>query len=686
MALLQVTTAADKVSSGDGKLSLREAVAQANATAGADTIVFAAGLEGKELVLSRGELRLSRDTTIDGDRDDDGSQVILNGGGDSRLFHVVGAATDVSLTDLRLEHGLATDENGGGILANCRSVTVTDCHFDHCSLDGSGEKYYAGGAIFSTGSTRLTISDSEFLNCIAAAERSDGGAIATDYGTTLSISRTLFSGNYVSYGGGGAIEDHGLSTTIHDSLFLDNAGGGGSAISKSSGNISITDSRFEGNNGFGLSTIQIADSTAEISNCVIAGNSGGGIANIGGRLMLQSSTIADNKDYGSGLLLYAGIPHTGLAVVRNSTITGNYEGIRVASGVLDIGNSIVVGNSHYAAVSDVIGSISISNGRNVFGGDASGAIVGDIQGAAPAAIFAAIDPTTGGGRFDPALGIVPLRNSVANPALGGGDILAALPVDQTGTARPLPDGGLSDIGAQEILQHQSTSPSDFNDLLVGTTTRDQMSGKGGSDLVRGLGGSDVLRGEGGNDLLIGGRGNDLLDGGDGIDLVLYEGEQKVSIDLGAGIARRGAETDRLTSIQGAVGTDADDTFKGDAGPNWFQGGLGQDTAAGGAGRDLYDFDRVRESLPGSARRDRIEDFATGSDRIDLTGIDADAAVAGDQSFRWAGTAALSGPGEVGFFTTGGNTIIRASNDADAAAELVIQLTGIKTLSAADFHL
>ena len=35
---------------------------------------------------------------------------------------------------------------------------------------------------------------------------------------------------------------------------------------------------------------------------------------------------------------------------------------------------------------------------------------------------------------------------------------------------------------------------------------------------------------------------------------------------------------------------------------------------------------------------------------------------------------------------GGNTIIRASNDADAATEFEIQLTGIKALTAVDFFL
>lgn len=82
----------------------------------------------------------------------------------------------------------------------------------------------------------------------------------------------------------------------------------------------------------------------------------------------------------------------------------------------------------------------------------------------------------------------------------------------------------------------------------------------------------------------------------------------------------------------------------------------------------------------------ITDFAHLGDKIDLMSVDADGAIAGDQAFTWVGAAALTGPGEVGYYHAGGNTVIRASTDADAAAELEIQLTGIKTLTTADFYL
>ena len=79
MAYLTVTTAVDVVAPGDGKLSLREAIAQANGSSGPDTIVFAATVVGQTLMLTGGELvvtTISRSTATrtTRQRDDDRRQ------------------------------------------------------------------------------------------------------------------------------------------------------------------------------------------------------------------------------------------------------------------------------------------------------------------------------------------------------------------------------------------------------------------------------------------------------------------------------------------------------------------------------------------------------------------------------------------------------------------------------------
>jgi Ca2+-binding RTX toxin-like protein len=353
-------------------------------------------------------------------------------------------------------------------------------------------------------------------------------------------------------------------------------------------------------------------------------------------------------------------------------------------------NSIVVGNSIDRklgiAGADVCGSLTASNGHNVFGSFVTGAVPGDRANVTPASVFAAIDPTTGGGQLS-STGIVVLKSSLANPAVSAGDPITASATGQLGTTpRPQPADSLSDLGSVEIKQPLSTSATVNNDVITGSAAGNNLSGLAGNDLIKGLGGNDTLNGGPGSDVLDGGPGNNKLVGGGGVDLATFAfSPVAVVVDLSGtnDTAKRGGETDTLMGIQNAIGTAKNDTFRGDAGANEWQGGLGKDTATGGGGRDLYDFNAVADSPPG-AGRDVVTDFVPGQDVIDLAGIDADTTIPGDQSFRWVGKATLTGAAQLGYYTTGGNTIVRASTDADAAAELEIQLTGKKTLTAADF--
>ena len=243
-----------------------------------------------------------------------------------------------------------------------------------------------------------------------------------------------------------------------------------------------------------------------------------------------------------------------------------------------------------------------------------------------------------------------------------------------------------------MSQALSTHASANNDVLTGTSAANTISGLDGADRINGAAGNDTLSGGNGSDLLEGGAGNDKLYGGSGVDTAYYGGSTAVLFDLSgsADTARRGADTDTLSSIQSAIGSSAADTFRGDGNANQFMGGDGKDTYTGGGGRDTFDFNALTDSRVGASARDVITDFVHDADRIDLTGIDADATKPGDQAFHWVGSAAFATghPGEVGWFTSGGNTVIHASNDADSAGELQIQLTGSigTSLAASDFYL
>ena len=667
---LTVTTAADRIDPGDGKLSLREAVARANAAAAGATIRFAAAIRGRTIALTGGELAIGHDVAIDGDHTGAGSRVTIDAGRRSRVLAITGGAANA-----RLSHLVLTGGRSGGA---------------------------AGGAVLLGPAARLVLTDSAVLHNDTAGPDGTGtgwgGGIDAGPGSSLTVERTSIGDNCAGecggYAGkGGGISARDATVTISDSDIGFNDSSGGAGISAYGGWVSIDRSRITGNRlaprdtfGGGLT---IAYGTAIVANSTISGNGccglhGGAIVSRQSRIDLVSSTLVGN--YG-GLLDYGGSVD-----ISNSTITGNDKyGVdhKGPTGRLTVGNSIVAGNffgqGSDRTAEDIFG-ITSSNGHNLFGSIVAGSIAGDRQNVTPATVFAAIDPMTGGGKLS-ATGIVPLKNALTNPALSAADPITAGSFGQLGTSeRPLPAGSLPDIGSIEIAQKLSTSPTVNNDVLTGSGGANGLSGLAGNDLLQGCGGKDVLNGNDGSDVLDGGRGDDRLDGGPGMDIATFAGSTSVVVDLVAkpATAKRGGETDTLTSVEGIIGSSMADSFKGDGQDNEFQGGLGKDTATGGAGRDLYAFRAVQDSPPGTGR-DVIKDFAPGQDVIDVGNIDADSTVPGQQSFRWVGKATLTGAAQLGYYLSGNTTIVRASTDADAKPEVEIELNGSKTLTAADFR-
>lgn len=163
-------------------------------------------------------------------------------------------------------------------------------------------------------------------------------------------------------------------------------------------------------------------------------------------------------------------------------------------------------------------------------------------------------------------------------------------------------------------------------------------------------GSDVIIGNEVANRLLGGNGKDKVSGGFGDDR-LY----------GGGSA---------------------DILSGQGGSDILVGGGGADRLAGGGGADVFVYNRRTESTAGAA--DVITDFASGTDCIDLSALDADAALAGNQAFTFirARDFSADASGQLRFEAG----VLYGSTDADAAAELVIELSGVASIAAADFLL
>ncbi|MCU1719083.1 serralysin family metalloprotease [Pseudomonas sp. 5P_3.1_Bac2] len=69
-----------------------------------------------------------------------------------------------------------------------------------------------------------------------------------------------------------------------------------------------------------------------------------------------------------------------------------------------------------------------------------------------------------------------------------------------------------------------------------------------------------------------------------------------------------------------IGNDLANLLRGGAGNDIIYGGLGADQLSGGSGRDTFVYGSINDSKASAA--DRILDFTSGQDKIDLTGIDA----------------------------------------------------------------
>lgn len=157
-------------------------------------------------------------------------------------------------------------------------------------------------------------------------------------------------------------------------------------------------------------------------------------------------------------------------------------------------------------------------------------------------------------------------------------------------------------------------------VLTGNALANRITGSSGSETLSGLAGNDTLYGNAGQDILMGGDGNDRINGG-----------------------------------------------------------LGGDMIYGGAGRDVFVYSSVADSpaTPSYDDQDWIRDWSF-EDRIDLSAIDANELVAGNQAFQVTSVlfGAPSGPQPAGSAVLagfGGELYVMLYTDADTDPDMIIAL-------------
>ncbi len=142
-----------------------------------------------------------------------------------------------------------------------------------------------------------------------------------------------------------------------------------------------------------------------------------------------------------------------------------------------------------------------------------------------------------------------------------------------------------------------------------------------------------------------------------------------------------------------TGNASANTLNGSGGNDILVGAGARDTLTGGLGRDIFDFNTLAESGKTTTTRDVITDFVHLTDRMDLKTIDASTRAAGDQIFKFVGTAAFHKlAGELHYTQTNlagsvnDKTVVEGDINGDGKFEFQIELKGLITLTAADFIL
>ncbi|WP_156528642.1 calcium-binding protein [Sinorhizobium glycinis] len=247
-----------------------------------------------------------------------------------------------------------------------------------------------------------------------------------------------------------------------------------------------------------------------------------------------------------------------------------------------------------------------------------------------------------------------------------------------------------------------TNPSANTNEAVGDTYNsiEALVGSRFNDVLSGNAGANNLFGGDGNDTLVGGAGFDSLYGGNGTDTASYAGATAgVIANLGDMSGNTNDATgDKYISIENLVGSSFADGLYGTSGANnlaggggndrlhsysgndVIYGGAGADQLHGGYGADKFIFRALSDSSATSF--DSIFDFLLSEqDRIDLSAIDANSKVAGNEAFSFIGSSAFTGSGgQLRVVKQSSDTYIYADINGDKVADLTIHLDDAVSLT------
>ena len=251
----------------------------------------------------------------------------------------------------------------------------------------------------------------------------------------------------------------------------------------------------------------------------------------------------------------------------------------------------------------------------------------------------------------------------------------------------------SGYGQDQVIDLRAGSFSNVGGLVgnvsiaVGVTIEKAIGGSG----------ADTLIGNSADNTLVGGAGNDVLDGGRGFDKMLGGlGDDTYVVDdiddRVTELAAEGTDTvkssvtysltsnvENLTLTGSAAingtGNGLGNIIVGNSGANVLSGGGGKDVLTGGGGADQFMFSAVSDS--GLSATDRITDFNwVEGDLIDLSRIDANSALAGDQAFSFVKAfSKQAGQATLAYDAASNTSTFSGDVNGDGVADFVLQIAG-----------
>ncbi|MBI3672800.1 MAG: M10 family metallopeptidase C-terminal domain-containing protein, partial [Rhizobiales bacterium] len=473
MTRYKVDTIADEAD-GDisaGHLSLREALTLANGTSGANRISFAAGLAGKTLALTMGQLYLTNDVTIEGDINGDGlADITISGNRNDRILSITGEATDATLSHLNLVDGLAASGNGGAIYAGyAASLTIIGSTIANSTAAGGGGGLYARGS-------RLMLVDSLFTG---NASGGNGGAIYASQ-ASVDLVNTTIHGNSAAYYGGGLSAADGSSLRLSSSTIAGNHASAGGGVDNFNATLILVNSVVAGNaagdvkGAVDSATASFVGSDPRLGQLLDNGGPTLTLSPLDGSPLIDKGSsadlLADDFDLDKDGITAEPLPLDGR------------QGLRLVGGATDIG-----------AVEHIVDQTIRGTAGNdrIVGGEGTDSLYG-------LAGNDTIDGGTGTDLLDGGTGIdtASYRSS-----------LLAVTVD---LVSGLGSGG--DADGDRLVSIEN---------LIGGQGADRLTGGAGANRLDGGGGNDTLRCGGGGDLLVGGLGRDVLVGGGGADTFVF---------------------------------------------------------------------------------------------------------------------------------------------------------------------